>query len=212
MKPNQIEKMARAYVEKCGDVAAAMRVVNVDSAGKGDKALTNLFDKVYGKSPTFWRRVVEMQKLVDQQVAMKAADVMLMWSRIATADVTELTQVVETRCACFKCWGGERMGSPPNEDCDACLGAGLPQFDVHITPTAKLTPTARMMYDGAELTKNGIKVKHLDRNKALDNLGRALGLFTDQLKILGVAQPDLPPLPDDPVAAAHVYHNWIKGA
>jgi len=65
----------------------------------------------------------------------------------------------------------------PNPDCGICRGEGSPH--VHIADTSKLSPSAKLLYQGAKETKFGIEVQTADRMKALDNVARHLGMFKD---------------------------------
>ena len=60
---------------------------------------------------------------------------------------------------------------------------------VALTPTAHLTPVQQAAITGIKETQSGIEVK-LDKTKALELLGRHLGMFTDKLELSGaVANP-----------------------
>lgn len=60
---------------------------------------------------------------------------------------------------------------------------------VALTPTAHLTPVQQAAITGIKETQSGIEVK-LDKIKALELLGRHLGMFNDKLELSGaVANP-----------------------
>lgn len=114
--------------------------------------------------------------------------VLLKWWQIANADYNELSSV--RRVACGYCYGdnvtldgdddGREIIDPsrePNPDCGICRGEGAPH--VHIADTSKLSPAAKLVYQGAKETKFGIEVMTADRMKALDNVARHLGMFKD---------------------------------
>lgn len=113
--------------------------------------------------------------------------VLLKWWQIANADYNELSSV--RRVACGYCYVGNvtldddddgREIDPsrePNPDCGICRGEGSPH--VHIADTSKLSPEAKLVYQGAKETKFGIEVMTADRMKALDNVARHLGMFKD---------------------------------
>lgn len=110
-----------------------------------------------------------------------------MWWQIANADYNELSSV--RRVACGYCYGDNiTMGDDddareidpsrdPNPDCGICRGEGSPH--VHIADTEKLSPAAKLLYQGAKETKFGIEIQTADRMKALDNVARHLGMFKD---------------------------------
>lgn len=66
----------------------------------------------------------------------------------------------------------------PDPDCPECGGRGVPS--VILTDTRKLSPAGRLLYAGAQTTKDGIKILTRDRDAALANIGRALGMFSDK--------------------------------
>lgn len=113
--------------------------------------------------------------------------VLLKWWQIANADYNELSSV--RRVACGWCYGGaltedDEDETPvtdpsrdPDPDCIKCRGEGSPH--VHIADTSKLSPAAKLVYQGAKETKFGIEVMTADRMKALDNVARHLGMFKD---------------------------------
>lgn len=119
--------------------------------------------------------------------------VVTMWWQIANADYNELSSV--RRVACGYCYGDNiTMGDDddtreidpsrePNPDCGICRGEGSPH--VYIADTSKLSPSAKLLYQGAKETKFGIEVMTADRMKALDNVARHLGMFTDKLEHSG---------------------------
>ena len=110
-----------------------------------------------------------------------------LWWQIANADYNELSSV--RRVACGYCYGcnavlNDKEDGPaidpskePDPDCEVCKGEGSPH--VHIADTSKLSPAAKLVYQGAKETKFGIEVMTADRMKALDNVARHLGMFKD---------------------------------
>jgi len=67
---------------------------------------------------------------------------------------------------------------PPHDDCPECRGEGIE--DVFYQDTRKLSPAARLVYGGVKIGKDGIEVLTLSKEKAMDNLARALGLFKER--------------------------------
>lgn len=72
---------------------------------------------------------------------------------------------------------------PPNHECPECAGNGI--GEVHLKDTRYLSPGARALFAGVKITKDGIEVKTNSKEKALENLGRTLALFSDKLKVEG---------------------------
>jgi hypothetical protein len=69
----------------------------------------------------------------------------------------------------------------PHPSCPECFGEGI--GEVFVKDTRKLTPEERALYGGAKLTKNGLEVKLHDKQAALVNVGRHLGMFTDKVEV-----------------------------
>lgn len=85
----------------------------------------------------------------------------------------------------------------PNAECPECFGDGV--LDVHVADSRLLTGGARRLYAGVKRTKDGIEVKMRDQDKALELLGRHLGIFQDKLAISG--ELDLRKASDDELRA-----------
>lgn len=146
------------------------------------------------------------------------------WAQIATADPNDLVQVRRTCCRhCHGAlhqyqWteaeysqavdaaveGGKAppdgmggFGFDPNAEphptCPECGGMGV--ADVHVTDSRKLRGAARVLYAGAERTKYGIRINMRDKDAAVTNLARYLGMMLDRKEISG---PN-----GAPVAVAH---------
>jgi len=135
--------------------------------------------------------------------------VVTMWWQIANADYNELSSV--RRVACGYCYGENiTMGDDddareidpsrePNPDCGICRGEGSPH--VHIADTSKLSPSAKLLYQGAKETKFGIEVQTADRMKALDNVARHLSMFKDTVNHVSEDGSMSPPQPLTPESA-----------
>lgn len=206
-KLSQIERMARAYVEHCGDIPKAMRVVAPAMEDRSDAELISHFKKTYANLPRFQLLVNEFREGVKERIALNAQDLLMHWTLQATANPAELVKVA-TR-PCYACWRGrETKPKLPNVQCDVCGGGG--EKYVHIEDTDNLSPQAKLLYRGAEMTKHGIKVHIANPDDASDRLAKAIGMFTTliQLEQSKVAPPEIP---DDNNAASLVYSQWVKG-
>lgn len=135
-----LELLARHYVALGFDPVAALRATGQD-VGRTDRAVRNLFERLVKHNPQFWVLVRRYTELVQAETVAKCEDVLGRLYLIATAPVWELTSVKH-----------DAEGNPY----------------VYVTPTEDLSEHARVVFDGAEQTKAGIKVKHLDRMKAMD--------------------------------------------
>ncbi|WP_414501703.1 terminase small subunit [Zymobacter sp. IVIA_5232.4 C2] len=157
----------------------------------------------------------KVRRAVDEQIQAQTARTLIgqdwvlgQWAAIATADVSELTQV--RRGCCRHCHGvdhgyqyideaehqateeraeakgyelppfggyGYTAHQRPNADCPMCGGEGMAR--VYTPDTRDLSPTARLLLDGIEQTKNGIKVTTRDRDAALDRIAKHLGMLSN---------------------------------
>lgn len=105
---------------------------------------------------------------------------------------------------------GFKQAQPPNPECDECQGSGVTR--VVALDTTRLSAGAKLLYRGAQQTKDGIKVLFADKDKALDQIGRMLGAFNDKLGInLGGAVATLQLTTDDPAEAAKIYQQMLTG-
>lgn len=66
---------------------------------------------------------------------------------------------------------------PPNKDCPNCHGEGEPY--VWIADTRYLSPFAKYMYCGVKMVKGDMEVVMLNKERAAENLAKALGLFRE---------------------------------
>jgi phage terminase small subunit len=78
---------------------------------------------------------------------------------------------------------GWNAKADPNPACPKCKGEGIGQ--PHILDTRKLKGGAALLYAGLEVTNNGIKIKTHDQMKALENVARHLGMFTEKHELTG---------------------------
>lgn len=75
----------------------------------------------------------------------------------------------------------------PNAECPACMGDG--KTEVLLADSESLSEGARALYAGAKYTQTGIEVKTKDQLKALELVGKHLGMFTDRLDLTSGGQP-----------------------
>ena len=155
-----------------------------------------------------------IDKAIDKAIAdrrkrlrIDADTVLWKWWQIANADYNELSSV--KRVACGYCYGGVNITDDsepsidptkaPDEDCSTCGGDG--EAYVYMADTTNLSPDARLLYQGAENTKFGIKINTADRMKALDNVARHLGMFKDVIDHTSSDGSMSPPQPLTPESA-----------
>lgn len=106
---------------------------------------------------------------------------------------------------------GYRFTADPNPDCGHCEGEGLPR----IVPkdTTKLSAGAKLLYQGVQQTKDGVKVLFASKDKALDQIGRILGAYDDKLRLdLQAKVTTLQLTTSDPKEAAEAYARMLSGS
>lgn len=75
---------------------------------------------------------------------------------------------------------GYRVLNDPNPECPECAGVGIEV--VRFADTRNLSPSARLLYNGVEITKNRKRVKTASREAALERLAKHLGMFAGNRK------------------------------
>lgn len=104
-----------------------------------------------------------------------------------------------------------RFSAPPNPKCEECEGEGLER--VVPCDTTKLSPGAKALYRGVQQTKDGLKIKFADQDKALDQIGRMLGAFDDKLRVeLDAKIASYKLTSTDPAEAAAAYNRLLTSA
>jgi hypothetical protein len=71
----------------------------------------------------------------------------------------------------------------PNPECPECFGDGVNVLFYH--DTRKLTPGAKAVYAGVKEGKEGVEVKVHSKERALEMLGKHLGMFVEKKEISG---------------------------
>lgn len=71
----------------------------------------------------------------------------------------------------------------PHPHCPYCRGEGI--SELHVEDTRDLGPKAKLLYAGIKQTQAGIEIKFQDQGKALENVARHLGMFTDRVEHTG---------------------------
>lgn len=79
---------------------------------------------------------------------------------------------------------GFRPGKDPHHDCPKCGGDG--DTEAFFADTRDLQGSARLLYAGTKVTKNGIEVMTHDQSKYMDMCLRMLGAYQDKLQLGGV--------------------------
>lgn len=69
----------------------------------------------------------------------------------------------------------------PHPECPRCRGEGIPS--VWFADTTRLSPMAQRLYAGTKRTRDGVQIMTRDQDKALELLGRHLGMFNDKLQL-----------------------------
>jgi len=96
---------------------------------------------------------------------------------------------------------------PPHDDCPACDGRGVPE--VFIADTRFLSAQGRALYRGVKMTRNGPEVQIANKDEALINIAKALGMYLQRVELTGPNGGPLQSLnvdlPIDPKDAASTY-------
>ncbi|MGI6078863.1 MAG: terminase small subunit [Fastidiosipilaceae bacterium] len=130
----------------------------------------------YGKDFEFqWRDKKEYEQ------AIKAAD--------ATAKANETPPIYPSNAGGY---GFNRL-LRPNPDCPYCAGEGQPEL--HIKDTRDLDPKARLLFAGVKQTRDGFEVKMRDQDKAMENVAKHLGMFTEKHELNANVTFDIVPAP-----------------
>ena len=69
----------------------------------------------------------------------------------------------------------------PNPACPECFGVGV--TEPFFKDTRKLPPGVKSLYAGVKVTKDGVEVRMHSKDKAMELLGRHLGMFKDKLEV-----------------------------
>lgn len=75
---------------------------------------------------------------------------------------------------------GYDLTRAPCQTCPECNGLGVPY--VQFADTGSMTEADKALFEGVEQTKDGLKFKIADRMKALDQIGRHLGMFRERVE------------------------------
>lgn len=186
------------------------------------------------KLPKIAAAIAERMKDVAIAASVTPEMVVAEWAKIAFATANTLVQV--RRVCCRHCHGfghqyqwteaeyaaavnraidsgkpapdgmggfGYSPNAEPAADCPECGGQGIEY--VHVADTRKAKSP---LYAGAERTRHGVKINLRDKDAALNNLARYLGMMVDKKEIsgpgggpLGVVGLTADDLTDDQLAA-----------
>ena len=80
-------------------------------------------------------------------------------------------------------YGFKRL-APPSPDCPQCEGEGLE--DVRVADIRTLSGPARRMYNGIQVTKDGMKVMMRDKDSARALLAQHAGLISNKVQLGGL--------------------------
>jgi len=100
----------------------------------------------------------------------------------------------------------------PRSDCASCRGEGVEQ--VYVADTRQLNESAKLLYNGIRQTKYGVEVILRDRDIALTNLAKFLGMFKDNKESAAPTRifemPRLSSITKDPVEASRIYQELMR--
>lgn len=110
--------------------------------------------------------IKELQSKVQDKTIVSIEDIVKELSVIAFGDRTELAQVESKDVV--------------DDETKKVLGK---QIYLNVTATDKLSDNAKKIISGYKKTRSGISVETCDKVKALELLGKYLGMFTETVKI-----------------------------
>lgn len=96
----------------------------------------------------------------------------------------------------------------PNLDCPECFGEGI--SEVFVKDTRLLSPAARALYAGVKTTKDGIEIKLHPKDKALELVGRHIGMFPSKVELTGKDGGPVEVNDSDRVAKLHALFTQAK--
>lgn len=157
LTPKQNQFVAE-YTVDFNATAAAIR------AGYSEKTAGQTAHKML-QSPQIQEAVKEAISAREARTQITGDRVLKELARIAFSDAGDYAKVVSI---------------PPKKT------GGIPIQAVALTPTAELTADQRAAIASIEETQAGIKVRTHDKVKALELLGKNLGLFTEKIAIAAI--------------------------
>lgn len=223
----KMERFARAYVgDANGDACKAYRL-SYDAGKMKDRTIADCAYELLADQ-RIKDRIEELRQKISEMVELKKADVLNLWSKIATADPNEIVQ--HRRGACRFCHGFDHAYQFTTEaefemariramdagqegplstggfgyDLNAPAHPKCPQCfgdgvgRVFLADTRRLTGAAKLLYAGIKQTKDGIEIKLRDQDAALANIAKHFGMLNNKWELSG---PNGTPLPVIPVVA-----------
>jgi hypothetical protein len=177
-------------------------------AGYSAKNANKVGPEILGKT-WFQVAIAERRKEVAATTAITPEVVLQRWWELANVDINEIVEYRRDNCRhCWgedheyqwthgefekaqrdadnegkpepSCAGGFGFVATrePNPECPECAGEG--RGKVHVHDTRRLKGAARRLYAGVHQGKDGLKALIDDRMKALDNVSRILGVYSDR--------------------------------
>ncbi len=100
----------------------------------------------------------------------------------------------------------------PHPACPKCNGRGVGR--ANIADTRDLSPMARAAFEGVEQTRDGLKIRMADKNRAAEQLAKLAGLDVVQVRHFAASIPEtqeLNALAGDGLALAALYKTMLGG-
>lgn len=102
---------------------------------------------------------------------------------------------------------GFKRNRKPHPECPKCNGEGY--SETFVPDFSDLSPAAQLLYAGIKQTKEGIEVKMMDKDSALTNLAKALGVLKDGVVINNGPTINGDVVPVDANEAAKFYRDFM---
>jgi phage terminase small subunit len=203
-------KQRRFVNEYCVDENATQAAIRAGYSENGaGQTAHNLL-----KLPEIKAAIAERMEELAVAASITPEWVVAQWAAIAKADSNELSQVRRVCCRHCHGFGhqyqwteaeyaaavdkaidsskpapdgmggfGYDRNAAPNPDCPECGGDGYE--DTYFADTRKLKGSAKVLYAGVKRTRNGIEILTRDKDAAVANLSRYLGMQVDRKEISG---------------------------
>lgn len=107
---------------------------------------------------------------------------------------------------------GFNPARPASLDCKSCHGRGVGH--VHAKDTREFDDEATALFAGAKEGAQGFEIKMRDQDKAMENIARHLGMFTEKLELTGrngAPLQSISTVTRDPIEAAKIYQQLMGG-
>lgn len=225
--------------------AASLAYVHAYDASRMTKESVNRTAMKLFKNALIASRIEKARDEINKKINFGIAEILDQWVQIANADANDLVQLQKNCCRhCYGVghayqWqefefalesakhmqlgkiAPQNLGGfgfnptlAPNETCPNCFGEGVEK--IFHADTRKLKGGTRLLYNGIKQTRNGPEILLRDRDLALQNIAKFLGMdknsdnANSQKEKLGINT--ISEITKDPIEAANIYIQVMRGS